>query len=233
MYPWTRIGSVALLLAVAVACSENDLSNDRDDNDTSAQDPEDTADTAPSDGDDEAEPAVPEWIRVDGTIVIAAGVPDPLLSSVSIEYRADPGAGEAADTGLDGTALPCVQTPAITSFTSATAPEAEITLGWWAVALDATVDSTCPYALPHGLHLGIGDLDTQLYAAMDLDGLATTDSTLYGLYARIGADGAPVWVYGVVGTVDQYAGASAPVTAPPLPDGTYDLRALHLLPFTP
>jgi hypothetical protein len=236
MSRWSLL-ALATLVALPIGCSAREQSADTD----VTEDTGDTADTAGSDsGDDTAfVPVEPSWIRVDGTLSIVGGVPDPTGTTVSIEYRLDPAAVPSApedtsDTDFSGGAtVPCIRTPAVTAIVAETAPDAAITFGWWALTLDTAPDPDCGWALPSALHLGIGDLDPQLYAAMDLAGLSTPDSTLYGLYARLGAETEPVWVYGVAGTVGQYAGTDAAATSPPLPDGTYTLQALHLMPYVP
>ena len=48
-------------------------------------------------------------------------------------------------------------------------------------------------------------------------------------HAATAAD-APIWTFGVVGTAGNFSGADLPVTEAPLPDGTYTVAGLLLLP---
>jgi hypothetical protein len=68
---------------------------------------------------------------------------------------------------------------------------------------------------------------------MDVNGLDTDASTLYGLYIQYGAEDAPIWVFGVAGTAENFSGIDEPAAAAPLPDGSYDIETLYLLPWAP
>ena len=51
---------------------------------------------------------------------------------------------------------------------------------------------------------------------------------MYGAYLRVATD--EVWLFGVAGTAEQFAGTGTIADSAPLPDGTYTLRSLYLLP---
>jgi len=208
-------------------------------NDDQARDTGETDDTATESGDDTGwdsdAPSMdsPAWFKLDGTLVIAEGEAVPGSSTLQVQFIAD-AEDTGQDTGTTGVSRSCTTTPALESLTEAVPSDTSLQLlGWWLVTLDQTEDATCPWDLPQNLHLGVGALDTDLYPAMDVNGFDTSASTLYGLYTQYGAADAPIWIFGVAGTLENYTGTAEPADAAPLPDGSYDLETLHLLPWYP
>jgi hypothetical protein len=214
------------ILPLLCACYSANLDQHQSDSGTQ-NDTGTTSDTAGGNDTAMAPAAEPTWFVLDGTLEIAGGVPVPAGSTLDLTYRLEDGAQASSDTAA-AAALPCTRTPTITAITAEDAPDPAVSLGWWSFTLTANEEASCPWALPTGLHLGIGDLDPALHAAMDLAGLQVDGSQLDGLYVQYGDN--PLWVFGVAGTSAQYAGtAASPPTAPPLPDGLYTLQGLHLL----
>ncbi len=165
-----------------------------------------TRDSTPTDsGAADTEP--PAWLRVEATLAIAAGTPDPLASALAL-------------VGLDVEELEvcALNTPLAFAVVDPAPPGL---LAWWDVSL--TNDPSCP--LPNPVRLGIGSYDPVLDPAAAAAGLG---GTLYGLYTASPA--AELWIFGVAGTPENFDGVTAPVTVPPLPDGSWRLESLVLLP---
>jgi hypothetical protein len=104
---------------------------------------------------------------------------------------------------------------------------------WWQIELSEPID-TCEWALDFGTAptryaLGIGQIDSKLYPAMQANGYDPEAVSLNALYVQLdGSD--TVYVFGVAGTDAQFAGTEVASDVAPLPDGTYNLDTLHLLP---
>lgn len=94
-------------------------------------------------------------------------------------------------------------------------------LVWWDVV--GPTDLGCH--LPTTLRLGIGPYDALLDPFVDAAGIAGTP---YGLYTAA-VDTELLWVFGVAGTLANFNG-EVPLEDPPLPDGTYRIESLVLLP---
>jgi hypothetical protein len=95
--------------------------------------------------------------------------------------------------------------------------------GWWSLTLD---DSSCGTFGPDTMELGIGTWDPQLAPAAEAEGL--DGNGLYTAYLR--HQSGPVFAFGVAGTAELFNQVDVPKTEGPLPDGAYQVRALHLLP---
>ncbi|MBW1878222.1 MAG: hypothetical protein JRI25_02010 [Deltaproteobacteria bacterium] len=217
-------------LALVVGCAGTTADREQDDtgngDDTGIVDLDDSGWDTDAPGMDS-----PLWFKLDGTLVISEGEATAAESTLLVQFLADP---DVTDTGSTSALLSCTNTPAIQSLTAAIPSDATLPiLGWWIVVLDQAEVAACPWDLPQNLHIGIGGLDAQLYPAMDVNGFNTDASTLYGLYIQYGAVDAPIWVFGVAGTLENYQGTDDPAAAAPLPDGSYDIETLHLLPWNP
>lgn len=214
----SRFATALLPLLTLVACASQEAmlgdetgeGVDTGGDDTALEDPD-------GDGDETPEP---EWFAVGGTLVLTGDAADAEASELDVQLHLTPGDAEQGEAQE-----PICASPTVEAIEAAEPPEAAV-LAWWTVAL--APDSACAWSVGT-LELGIGRLDPQLHPAMAAAGLETEGSTLYGLYARHG-ETSPVWVFGVAGTEANLDGSSAPVSEPPLPDGTYTLRTLHLLP---
>ncbi|MEZ4241900.1 MAG: hypothetical protein R3F59_38275 [Myxococcota bacterium] len=101
--------------------------------------------------------------------------------------------------------------------------------GWWALDLgDGVPDEYCDPWPARALHVGLGPYDPRLDAALDAAGLLGLG--LYGLYLQEDGDDT-VYVVGVGGTAEMFAGGYGPdpEAPPPLPDGAYQARSLVLM----
>lgn len=101
-------------------------------------------------------------------------------------------------------------------------PPLDALYGAWQVTL--AEGEGCEIPVPQQFLLALGPYDPQLDPAAAANGL--DGATLFGLYVQ--PEGQPLYVFGVAGTPEQFAGEA--MAAPPLPDGTYILDGLHLLP---
>lgn len=194
------------------------------------------------DSDDEAPPEPAQYWSLDGTLVVADGALDVDASAFYVDLWLDGssvcGATPPADTGLDtDTAVDSgdgdvIPTEPDVDFAGTQAPPSDLALlAWWDLTLSEGA-SPCDQPLPaSAVGLGLGPMDARLYPALENAGYqdpAAAGASLYSAYLRVGAG--DVWVFGVAGTAEQYAGTAPVVDAGPLPDGVYTLRSLYLLP---
>jgi hypothetical protein len=158
------------------------------------------------------------WFALDGSLQLTDGEVDPELSALSVRFFED------SPPSLD---LPlCASALAGLSTTSAPSPDPDVELAtWWTLQAEGALD--CPgQAFPSEVAVGIGPYDPLLDPAASRAGLET--GTLNGLYAQV-SPGSPLYIFGVIGTLEQFGGTLDASTAP-LPDGSYELLTLHLLP---
>jgi hypothetical protein len=196
-----------------VGCTSNDLS-------VATGETGDVSETGlPEDSDSSMDLESPTWSSLAGNLTIASEAVDLAESGLIWRYF-DSDLGEicAIEIPLQEAEVISPPDPAI--------------LAWWSLTEDPEVDATnCPLARPAQLELGLGTIDPSLAPALDASDIDDTASP-YGLYARVGWSGidedTPLWIFGVAGTTEVYDGSVPAVTEGPLPDGTYELRALHL-----
>lgn len=202
-----------LLVVAATGCYSTNLSP----RDSSEFESDDTADADTAVADTDTAPTLePDHFSLDGTVVITDAAAITAASTFEIGFYAE-------STPV------CSVTLTPTAIDPATPTDDAVTLfGWWNLTLPATTDATCPWPLPSAVAVGIGTLDSRLLPAVDASGLSESSTSLYGLYTQY--DAGPLYVYGVAGTSANFDGTATPASAAPLPDGTYELRTLHLLP---
>jgi hypothetical protein len=218
-----RTGSLVLawLLALPGCMSSSSLENYDADTDAGTADSDGViaADT----GDTDASTPIPAtYISVDGTLTITDGAVDTAASSLILGLWSD--AEPLCPTDSDDARGAF----AVDAATPAEAPVDVPLFGWWSLTL-SPADPACSGAAPTELTLGIGAMDSRLESALAQQGYsADVADEIYGLYAANGTDDA--FVFGVAGTPGNFAGTDAPVTSGPLPDGTYAITTLYLLP---
>jgi hypothetical protein len=161
---------------------------------------------------------------LDATLAIADGQIEPQHSSFTITFW---GEGEAlcsaaVEPDIDGDGTPDTNMIGQTDFAD---PTVEM-LGQW--SLSFTGNDDCTDSVPPNILLGIGNLDDQLIPSVISAGLGP--DTLNGLYIQQGASDPTLYVFGAIGTQDQYDGLSGPLTDAPIPDGDYIAQTLYLLP---
>jgi hypothetical protein len=126
----------------------------------------------------------------------------------------------------EGTTELCEAEPALTAVTP-TDPTPLGLVAAWDVVLSLSTMGECTVVGPSRFVLGLGPLDQALVPAMVRAGIDPDSTSLYGLYLQ--AEGETV-IFGVAGTDALFDGDGVAVPAPPLPDGSYRLHGLHLLP---
>lgn len=211
----SRLLALIAIASLPSACAEHDMSDYA--NDTSVDDTDDTS--VDLDSGDLYEDVTATYWSLDGVVqidaeggLIAAG------SSLDLEYR-----------GPDLEVL-CAVTAQVVTAESLFFPLDVELVAWWELTLDAG-EHECEWADGHdALRVGLGTLDPRLQEAMEAHDLDPAATSLYGLYTQASA-GADVFVFGVGGTTEHYAGTSDTTTTPPLPEGVYTLQGLHLLPY--
>ncbi len=154
----------------------------------------------------------PEFYSFEGSLEVVNGDIDLALSALEVGYRNE--AGEPLCSGIREV-LTAVQ---------AVPSDPDLPLyAWWDLELGV---SPCGDHGQDSFSIGIGAWDPQLDAAASAQYLVGAD--LYSLYIQPNA--VDTFVFGVSGTSEQFLGTTPPATAAPLPDGTYQLRTLYLLP---
>ncbi len=99
--------------------------------------------------------------------------------------------------------------------------------GWWQVTVEDGLDCQ-QYLGPETFNLGFGLYDPRLDPAAAEAGVVGTD--VYSLFVHFGGAEDSLLVFGLAGTNDNFDGITEPVTAGPMPDDTYQLQTLYLLP---
>lgn len=152
---------------------------------------------------------LPVWWALDGTWALNQGQAAQGEARFTVELRK-----------ADLTSL-CATERAAASLTVVAPAPAPLWAAWDVTLADG---AGCEHEVPQRFVVGIGPYDAQLDPAVaknELDAAA-----LFGLYLQ--PEDGPLVVFGVAGTDAQFEGT--PAEAPPLPDGTYTLDGLHLLP---
>lgn len=129
------------------------------------------------------------------------------------------------DAADDVRVLCTVDVPFSVSPAAATELEGPV-WSWWDLQLDDVPGSAgCPAWLAAEWRVGIGEYDVRLDPAVYA--VQLQDAELLGLYLQEGSG--PVYVVGVAGTLDMFAGVQGMANAPLAPGLTYVGRSLILL----
>ena len=235
-----RLIPAIIVTAVALAttaCSETSFNGSPDGDTDWDMDPGDTdADTDVEDDYDG-----PTFWRIDGSLQVVEGAIVPEASSLTVQFL---DADRAPwDDGDDMTSSACTFDVATVSGGPEEELEGEPLLTWWQLDAVPPADDgpACGWEVPVPMTamatdnipvvVGIGAFDPRLRPSLDAAGYAS-NLDLYGLYLLHpdAQDGDTVFVFGVAGTDEQFAGTDSAVEAPPLPDATYELRSTILLP---
>ena len=223
-----RIPAIIGVGLLWAGCAEYSASGDRSDEDPSGA-TSTSADTgdggSPSSTDSETYPT-PAWWSVELAFEVLAG-----------EIVGKAGPVVTVDLWTDGEPPEplCRQTAPVVSAEAQLPPalpqfeDGDVGLAsWWRLDLDAGPgDVGCPAFEARTVWFGLGPYDARLDPAAAAAGLLGTP--LYGLYLSEAMDG-PVYVVGVAGTAEMYAGGYAPdPEATPVPDGLYTAESLILL----
>jgi len=193
-------------------CGEAELAKGGADNFDSAMFDTGAADTGGTDGDSET----PVWWRLGATLDLLDGAIQKRDSTLDISL-----------SGADDVVI-CEESLPISRATSVVATPDAVVLAWWRIAAaDPTGDcASWTSPLSTSVFLGIGDMHPDIEASLDPLDLAAVSDSLNGAYASLDG-GDTVYVYGVAGTVDAYAGAVPAADALPLADGTWTVLAVY------
>jgi hypothetical protein len=103
---------------------------------------------------------------------------------------------------------------------------------WWSAELSKAQGDCSAHLLqsvPDSIELGIGSLHPDIAALLEPAGYDEVASYLYGAYLRVeGSE--EIWTYGVAATAAGFAAEQLPVEQAPVPNGTYSLVPIYLLP---
>ncbi|MFK7926577.1 MAG: hypothetical protein AB8H79_00195 [Myxococcota bacterium] len=225
-----------LLLAVALAgCSDGEANravddlNDDGNGNTDALDTDDTAIPETYSG--------PSFWSLGGIISLEDGTPSLTQTTLEASFfdsSAQPWQEDELDEWQCGLSI----TEAVSG--PAELLDGEPLVGWWQLSVDAENDEGCPWTVPSPqavgdtelsqLVIGFGPLDPRLLPSLQAAGLDPS-LDLYGLYAlHPGSDGDAVYVFGVAGTDEQFAGTGTTTDEAPLLAGEYRIQTLALLP---
>jgi hypothetical protein len=177
-----------------------------------------------SDGDtadwDQADPA---WWSLAATVLVEDALPVQGDTSSLVSLI-----DESADTGSPICQASFVEPP----ITTLDSPDASI-FHWWEISLSDPSSSDCSSHLltrvPDSVELGVGALHPDIAALLEPAGYDEIASYLYGAYLRVpGTD--TIWTYGVAATTAGFDAEQLPVDEGPLPNGTYSVVPIYLLP---
>lgn len=155
----------------------------------------------------------PVWVALDGVLDIVQGEPTTESSLTWSAYDDD--AAQTCTAALPVVAAAIDLAPA----------DADGALAWWTIQTDPAPD--CVEGVPATVGVGFGPWSAELAPAADHAGLDVTDQ--FSLLLDAGAQG--VWLIGAAGSVPTTVTATTTRTESPVPDGTWSLRGLVLLPW--
>lgn len=214
------LAAIAILPLLSVGCM-SDMAYDGADDTAGALD----SGWGPPDSDDDTgdeDQLDPTWWSLAVTSLMEEGSPvqgDTSLVISLIDESADPGSPICQAT-YDQPALTVLDVPDPSIY------------HWWQVELGEPTTDCSTHQLtwiPLLLELGVGSLHPDIAALLEPSGYAEVEPYLYGAYLRSGKS-QTIWTYGIAATAAGFAGDQAPVSEPPIPDGTYSLVPIYLLP---
>ena len=172
-----------------------------------------------TDGSDSVDPS---WWSLSVTALIEEGLPVQGDTTLVVSL---------IDDTADASSPICQATYAQPELTVLDPPDPSI-YHWWQIAPgEPTTDCSAHLLtwIPTGLELGVGSLHPDIASLLEPSGYAEVEPYLYGAYVRSNL-GQAIWTYGIAATTAGFAGDQLPVSAPPVPDGTYSLLPIYLLP---
>jgi len=212
--------AVVILSLLLQGCMSDHAFDNADDTSSafdSAWNPPDSDDD--TDGEDQIDPS---WWSLAATILMEDGSSvqsDTTVVISLIDDTADP-ANPICQASYDQVELAVLDLP-----------DANI-YHWWQATLGDPVTDCSTHRLtwiPADIQLGIGALHPDIAALLEPAGHADVESYLYGAYVRSGQDDT-IWTYGISATAAGWDGEQLPVGEGPVPNGTYSLVPIYLLP---
>ena len=121
-----------------------------------------------------------------------------------------------------------------TAMGAAQFPQEDELVGWWRLFVEPVGGVGCfkdeyDFPVPVSMLFGIGPMHPEIIAAVGADPELDQVDGLNGVYGSMD-DGQTIWVFGVIGTEDAYAGVSGPEEAAPLSDGTWTIEPVYSFP---
>lgn len=209
----------AIVLLPSLGCMSDHAFEDWDDTGSL-----DDSGGGPPDSDDETgsvDEADPSWWALSATILVEDSLPvqgDTTLVVTLIDDGADI-SSPICQARYEGVELPAQDLPD------------PLLYHWWLATLADPVTDCSAHLLtwiPTSILLGIGTLHPDVAALLEPAGYDQVESYLYGAYLQ--ADSQAIWTYGVTATAAGFAGEQLPVAEAPVPDGTYSIVPIYLLP---
>lgn len=173
----------------------------------------------------------PSWWSLSGSLTVNNGVVGKSDAALTLVFS-----GES-----DGATVPvCEATPTLLGVTPAAPFDPDVVFAqWWTIEMSVPNPLGCVPSTfatessgPLSFGLGIGPVDPLLGPALDAAGYPWDpwSTALRGLYFQTTPDD-PLYVFGITGTATQLSSSTpTPVEQGALPDGTYHLRSLYLIP---
>ena len=166
------------------------------------------------------------WWTLEASLVLLADDPgevDPALSVLEVRLFDEAMAEQ------------CVSTATLDVARTARSLPDPAVYGWWELTpgpwTGACEGGLLAERVDPGLELGVGLLDPEIKAQMGAAGLGDTGvETLNGAYVSLDG-GETLWVYGVAGLPDAFAGAAGPATETPITSGTWAIQSVYSLPW--
>jgi hypothetical protein len=217
------IATTPLLLALCTACAQESMMESNADLAFAGED-SDTEHTDTGADTDEIPLIEADTWSIDANLILIDGAIDPEASTFSATFWGDESdlctttltvdndRDGAADTGGVIQADPTDSTSEL--------------FGQWNLHFEQ--DKFCSQQFPAEIILGIGTLDDQLIPSVISAGLGP--DTLNGLYIQQQNSDTALYVFGAIGTQEQFDGLAGPLTDAPIPDGDYIAQTLYLLP---
>jgi len=208
---------LSLLLQGCMSAQSFDGADDTSSAADSGWDPTDSDDDT-----DDGDQTDPSWWSLNATILMEDGLSVQSDTTVVISL-------------IDDTADPaspiCQASYEQVEFAVLDSPDASI-YHWWQAALSEPVTDCSAHRLtwiPADIELGIGALHPDIAALLEPAGHADIEPYLYGAYVRSGQEDT-IWTYGISATAAGWDSEQLPVSEGPVPNGTYSLVPIYLLP---
>lgn len=214
------ISTTPLVLALSIACAENDMLMTDGSLNSSADFDENFTDDTGLDTSDTLLIEADTW-SIDANLILIDGGIDAEGSSFTATFWGE-------ETELCTTNL-TIDNNGDGAADTGTVIQDDLTaglIGQW--SLHFQQDDFCSDLFPTNIVLGVGELDSQLIPSVVSAGLGP--DTLNGLYIQQQLSDPALYVFGAVGTQEQFDGFAGPLTDAPIPDGDYIAQTLYLLP---
>lgn len=183
-------------------------------------------DGAPNDSGDDTggwDNVVPSWWSLAASVLVEEA--QPVADDTSLEGWL---LSEEADTDT-----PICSATFVPATLTETKPPDESIFHWWQIELqhqDGDCSGSQLHWFPETIEIGVGALHPDIAALLEPAGYEQIEGYLYGAYLRQGEQQGEVWAWGIAGTPASFDGEAEPVSAAPLPNGTYQMLPLYLLP---